>query len=172
MMKRFVFPLCLCLALGIGLLMTGCGAYSFTGASISPEVETVTVETFPNNADIVVPTLSQVFTEKMKDKFLRETRLNLVRRDGDLTFSGAIVDYRIAPASVQSGEQAAQNRVTISIDVVYENLYEPDQNFEQRFSNFRDFPANIDPNSVENEMIEEITEMIIQDIFNKSVNNW
>ena len=149
-----------------------CGIYSFSGASLSPEVKTISISTFTNQASLVVPSLAETLTEKLKDKFLKELSLTLVDYDGDIEFKGAITDYRTVPTSIQSNDQAAMTRLTINVRVTYKNTIEPKQNYETIFSNYVDFDSSQDISSIEDELIEELTEMLIQDIFNKAVNNW
>ena len=79
------------------IFLSACGFYSFTGASISSDVKTVSVQYFPNHAATIEPTLSQVFTERLKDYFLEQTNLSLEMELGDLNFSGEIVKYEIKP---------------------------------------------------------------------------
>ena len=101
------------------VFLSSCGFYSFTGASISPDVKTVSVQYFPNRAATIQPTLSQVFTERLKDYFLEQSNLSLEADGGDLNFSGEIVKYEIKPIAIQANEQAAQNRLTINIKVKF-----------------------------------------------------
>jgi hypothetical protein len=152
--------------------LNSCGIYSFTGASLSPEIKTFTVKTFTNNASLVVPSLSENITEKLKDKFLREMNLKLVESDGDINFYGTVTDYRTAPSGISSTETAATSRLTITMKVRYENTKEPKNNFDATFSNYADFNSTVDFSAVEDELIEQIVEKLVQDIFNRSVNNW
>ena len=107
-------------------------SYSFTGASISPEVKTVTVKFFNKTASLGPASLSQTFTEKLKDKFISQTNLALADKNGDLTFEGSITNYTISPISIQANEIAARNRLTISVNVKFTNLKDEKQNFERR----------------------------------------
>src|SRR5512145_844688 len=97
------------------IVMASCKIYSFTGASIAPDVKTVSIIYFPNQAPLVQPTLSQVFTEALKDKFISQTSLTLVDNGGDLNFEGAITSYGTQPVAIQSGDVASQNRLTIAV---------------------------------------------------------
>lgn len=156
------------------LLVAGCKVqYGFNLTSLPEDVKTVSVAFFTNNASIVQPTLSQVFTEKLKDKFITETNLGLVPANGDFAFSGEIVDYVVAPVSVQSGNTTASlNRLTISIKTKFVCEKHPELGFDQVFTNFQDFDASQDISAVEATLIDEITDMTVQDIFNKSAVNW
>ena len=153
------------------LFMHSCN-YSFTGHSISPEIQTISIQYFPNFASFGPPTLSQTFTEAMKDLFIRQTNLSLVSKNGDLQFEGQISNYASAPVAIQANDRAASNRLTITVDVKFINTKDATQDFEASFSRFADYDSNRDLASVENELIEEINEQLVQDIFNRSVSNW
>jgi lipopolysaccharide assembly LptE-like protein len=166
-MKQVVF-ICLVTC----LVFNSCKVnYTFTGASISPEIKTVSVQFFPNQAPMVQPQLSNEFTETLKDKFVRQTSLELVNGIGDLNFEGIITGYDTKPVAIQQ-EAAAENRLTITIKVKYTNALEPDQSFETSFSAYEDYPSSQNLVSVEEDLMATIIEKIVEDIFNKSVANW
>ena len=148
------------------------GGYSFTGADISADVKSFSVDFFENRAPLVQPTLSNVFTEALKDRFLSQTSLELVSRDGHLGFEGEITNYRVSPQAFTGDERAALNRLTITIRVKFTNSLDASKNFDTNFSRFADFESNISLNAVENEMIKEIVDQITEDIFIRSVANW
>ena len=146
--------------------------YSFTGASISPEVKTFTVKFFTKTASLGPASLSQEFTEKLKDKFISQTSLSLVDRNGDLTFEGSITNYTITPIAIQSNEIAAQNRLSITVNVKFTNLQDEKQNFETSFTRYKDYNSTENLASIEKALITDINDQIIDDIFNKAVINW
>ena len=150
----------------------GCNVYSFTGASISPDVKTVSVQYFQNRAPLVQPSLSQQFSEKLKEKFLSQTSLTVTNSTGDLDFSGYISDYNTQPIAIQSSQTAAQNRLTITVFVKFTNRIDPKQDFETNFSQFADYDSRRTLTEVETELIKIINEKLVDDIFNKSVVNW
>ncbi len=150
----------------------GCGVYSFTGASVPPQAKTVSVAYFPNKAPLVAPLLSPVFTDALRDKFTREANLNMVEKNGDLAIDGEIIDYKTTPVAIQGNQTAALNRLTIVVNVRFVNKYEPDNNFEQKFTEFYDYPSDADLNSISGSLIETITALLVTDIFNKAVVNW
>lgn len=154
------------------LLMAGCGVYSFTGASISPDVKTFSVQYFPNRAQLVQPLLSQAFTEKLKERFISLANLRLTDRDGDLQFEGYISDYRTAPVAIQGSEAAALNRLTISVNVKFVNTKDAKQNFESTFTRYADYDSRKNLQEVELSLIDDVNRQLIDDIFNKSVSNW
>lgn len=160
------------LLLIITLATAGCGVYSFSGASISPEVKTFSVLFFPNRAQLVQPLLSQAFTEKLKEKFISQTNLRQLDRSGDLQFEGYITDYKASPVAIQGTQTAALNRLTISVFVKFTNKVDPKQDFETNFSRYADYDSRKSLQEVEVGLIEEINRQLVDDIFNKSVSNW
>lgn len=146
--------------------------YSMTGASIAPEVKTISIRFFQKTAGLGPASLGQTFTESLKDKFVSQTNLNLVDRDADLTLEGSIPGYTIMPLAIQANETAALNRLSISVSVKFTNLNDEKQNFETTITRFADFESSLNITSIEDQLIREINEQIIDDIFNKTVINW
>ena len=146
--------------------------YSLSGATIPPEAKTISVAFFTNNTTLGGPTISQKFTEKLRDVVSSQTNLALMKQNGDLQFEGSIIDYNVAPVAIQSGDQAALNRLSISVKVKYSNKFDATKNFEQSFSRFTDFKASESLSAVENDLLTEINRQLTEDIFNKAFNNW
>jgi len=163
--------------IALAVIVNSCKiGYSFTGASISPEVKTVFIDFFTNRARVVNPMLSQTFTEEMKDKFVNETGLSMEREQGDLEFSGEITGYEVRPLSIQQSEQgrdfASMNRLTVSVKVVFTNNKDHEQDFNTTFSAYYDWESTRSLNDVESDAVDVIVEQLVEDIFNKSVANW
>ncbi len=156
------------------LAFYGCKmSYSFTGASISPGTETVAISDFPNMAPLINPMLSITLTEALRNKFMSQTSLQLVQYNGDLSFEGKIIKYNTRPMNIQAGnDEAAQNRLTITVKVKFVNNIEPDSGFETTFSRFSEYSSDKNLEDVENALVEEIVIQLVDDIFNKSVVNW
>ncbi len=161
------------LLIPISLLMTNsCGIYSLSGASLSPEIKTVTIKAFTNQANQVVPSFAEKLTEQLKDKFLNEMNLSIVDYNGDISFKGIITDYKIGPASISGDQKATTTRLTISVKVEYKNSVQPEFNYDATFSNYMDFESSENFASIKDDLHEELLEMLVQDIFSKAVNNW
>jgi hypothetical protein len=157
-----------CLLIGI----CSCNIYSHSGASVPADATTFSVAYMVNNASIVAPTLSQELTEKLKTKCINESGLKLTNAVGDFHFSGKITDYKTAPSGIQGNQTTAVNRLSVSVEVVFENRLDSSKNFTQVFSNFVDFDAQQDFASIEQSLIGKITDGLIQDVFNKAFINW
>lgn len=147
-------------------------SYSFTGASISPSVKTVSIAYIPNNAGLVVPTLSRTFTDALRNYFTSQTNLVLVDRSGDLNLDGTITQYAVQPVAIQGNETAALNRLTIMVNIKFTNKTDPKQTWETTFSRYQDYSSSFNLSSVQDGLIADITEQLVQDIFNKAVVNW
>jgi len=146
--------------------------YSLSGASIAPEVETVSVQYFTNRAPLAMTNLEQYITDELKDKFKSQTSLTVVNDIGHLNFEGEITQYDTRPTAIVGDETAAQNRLSVTVSVRFTNEIEPEYNFESNFTRYADYDSNLDLAQVEQELVNEIVEQLIDDIFNKAVVNW
>ncbi|MCF6167106.1 LptE family protein [Lutibacter sp.] len=168
-MKKFNFTILILLV----FTAQSCGIYSFTGTNLHPDVKTVQIDYFPNNAVLIEPVLSQEFTLRLQDLFLQQTNLDLVKSGGDLQFEGEITGYKINPMTATAQQTAAQNRLTVTVNVRFYNNKVEEDNFEQTFSHFYDFDANAQlTGGLLDDALNEILERITQDIFNASVAKW
>lgn len=147
--------------------------YGFTdGTPACTECKTFSVAIFENSNPNAPVNYGQIFTEDLKDAVLNRTKYQLVTDEGDLQFEGKITGYTITPVSIQNNETAAQNRLTISINVIHTNIVKDSLSFNQTFRRFADYPSDQDINSVQALLLEEINEQITQDILNKLNSNW
>ena len=167
-MKKLLFLFLFCL-----LGFSSCKVhYSFSGASVSPDVKTVSIQTFRNNASLAPPTLPQTLNEALKDIFTSQTNLAIISSSGDLNFEGEILNYITAPVAIQSNDQAALNRLTITVNVRFTNLKDEKQKFETSFSRYADYSSTQSLSVVQATLIDDINKQLVQDIFNKAMINW
>ncbi len=160
---------CLCL-----LMATACSiSYKFNGASIDyTKVKTIMISDFTNQASYVNPTLAPEFTEELKDIYIRQTRLEQVTSNGDLALEGEVTGYDFTPMAVKEDALASQTRLTITVRVRYMNNTNPDEDFEQSFSAYREFDSNLMVQQVESSLCAEIIEEIVDQVYNATVANW
>jgi len=171
------FIICLIL---LSIVSHSCGIYSFTGASISPDVKTISIQTFFNNAPLGPSNMSITLTEDIKEYYQQNTSLTLVAEEGDLQLEGSIDNYTLTPVATTANQNqggvdlAALTRITIFVTASYTNIQDDSFDFtNKKFSFIRDFDQNTeDLNSNEEAFVNEIFEQIILDIFNSSVANW
>ncbi|MBC8054836.1 MAG: LptE family protein [Sphingobacteriaceae bacterium] len=157
------------------LMMTvqSCWVYKFNGASIPANMKTVAVDFFENTASMVVPTLSQAFTEELKTRIRTQSRLNIIRDNADAVFEGRITDYSLTNVAVTAGEKANLVRLSITVSVKYTSTLDPESSFEQSFTQFEQF--SLDNGSIQTQeprIIPIVTKRLTEDIFNKAFANW
>lgn len=154
-------------------IVHSCGIYSFTGTSIQPDVKSVTINYFEYKALKVNPSLSNQLTEALQEKFIKLTRLEQVDMDGDLEIIGSVTGYDVKATAITANEQAAQNRLTVTVKIDFVNRKYPEDDFQGKsFSAYADFDAMTSLESVESTLCEDIVEQLCEDIFNATVANW
>ncbi len=169
MMQKFL-KLCL---VSISLLtLQACGIYSFTGADTG-DAESFQVNLFQNTASLVEPGIERSFTNALQDRIQNQTSLSLTNTGGDLVYEGEITQYYIAPMTATSSNTAAENRLTIAVNVRFYNNLDPEKDFEKQFSFYWDYPANQQlVGSTLDTALDEIFLRLTQDVFNASLTNW
>lgn len=171
--KIYIITITLLLAICCNSCKLASVKYSTTGASISPDVKSYSVDYFPNKALPVVPYLSTLFTEKLTQYMRSKTGLiEMTDNNGDIRFEGQITGFTQRPIDIGRDEVAAQNRLTIEIRVKYTNTKDDKYDFDSRFSNYADYGIDADYDSMEERLIIEILDKIIDDIYNKALVNW
>ena len=165
--------ICLLLLL-IPLMVLNSCSVKLNGASIPPEMKTVTVQFFENNAAMVVPNLSQDFTEALKLRIRNQTRLSITQTDAHAIFEGRITGYDIRPIALQNNNAptAGGNRITIKVSVKYTNNLNPKQSFEEPFERFKVFKLVGSLQSMEPALIKDVTAQLTEDIFNRAFAQW
>jgi len=154
------------------LLFSSCGIYSLSGADIG-DAKTFQVNFFQNNATLVEPGIDRIFTNQLQDFINSQTSLSLTNEGGDLIYEGEITQYYIAPMTSTSQNTAAQNRLTIAVNVRFLNNKDPEKDFERNFTFYYDYPANQQlTGGTLDTALEEIYLRINQDIFNASLTDW
>lgn len=156
--------------------------YSFTGSSLSPETKTIQVKDFLNNAPLINPNLAQQFSIAIQNRFLQRTTLKGAKENPDILIEGEITDYTISPTTISSATtassgatiQAAQNKLTITVKVHYENHVkdEEQKSFDRIYSDEASFDSNMDISQIETTQVKIVNERIINKIFNDIVANW
>ena len=166
----------ICCALLLAALVTaGCGVtikYSLSGASIPPDAKTFSVAYFPNNAPMVEPILSTTLTDALIDKFTRQTRLAQVDEGGDFAFEGELTGYSSTTASVASDDYALLNRLSITVKVRFTNVLDEAMSFNKSFTAYADYDSTKLLTEVAGELVPEIVDQLVNDIFQAAASNW
>lgn len=163
-LKLLTYSICL------SFLLSGC--YSFTGTNFDPNIKTYYVEPFRNNASNAIPALEQTVTENFKEKIRTESRLLFADTNPDIEFKGTVVDYRISSEAPAPGEFTALNRLTIVVAVEYINNFDEEKGWKKNFSHFVNFDSSEDITSIQDDLVAEILDQILEDIFNKAFTDW
>ncbi|MBP1639398.1 MAG: hypothetical protein H6Q17_981 [Bacteroidetes bacterium] len=157
-----------------GIILNSCSiSYKFNGSSIDyTKTRTITITDFPNNATLIYPQLAPKLNTALKDLFNRRTKLQQVKRNGDMQIEGEITDYRITPLSIQSNALAAQTQLTMSIRFKFTNTKNSKDDIETTLSASQTFDSSKMLTTVQetlaNEMVKELTEKI----YNQTVARW
>jgi hypothetical protein len=149
-----------------------CKVYSFTGANISPDIKSVTIEPIQNRANNGPASLNQNFTDKLKVKLVSEANLRQVANDGDLIFKGYFSGYVVTSQAPTAQVQSGLNRLTVTLHIDFQNTKDPKDKWSENFTRFADFPGTENLINVENALIEEINKQLVDDIFNRALVKW
>ena len=155
----------------IAAVCAACGIYKFNDTSIAPDVHSISVYTIENRAMKVNPILSNTLTVALQDQYRKLTNLEMLEEGGDLEVSGFITSYEVTPTAVTSQEVAAQNRLTVTVKIVFKNN-KHEEDFEKSFAAFQDYDSNLSLDAVEAQLVDDIVEILVEDIFNATVANW
>lgn len=155
-------------------LLTGCSiSYKFNGASIDySTTHSIAIADFPNNAALVHPPLSNQLSEGIRDLFIRQTRLEVTRKSGDLELEGEIIGYELTPMGISASGFSAQTKLTLSVRVRYNNNINPDDSFEKTYSAFQTFDSNMMLTDVQDALCETMITEISESIYNDTVAKW
>jgi hypothetical protein len=160
------------LIFGFCVWIGGCKVYSFTGASVSPDIKTVNVVNFNNQSENGNTAISQNLTDQLKDKFISETNLTMVSSGGDIEFHGTVTGYSIHGQAPTGEQTTAINRLTITVKVDYFNRHNEKENWSQSFSRYGDYESTKNLVDVEQQLYSDINSQLAEDIFNKAFVNW
>jgi hypothetical protein len=158
----------------VAVILTACRiSYGFTGTSIDYTVtKSITINDFPNQAALVYPPLAQAFTEELRDKYTRQTRLQMTTSGGDIEIEGEIIGYDLAPMAVKEDNYSSMTKLTMTVRVRYTNKATPDKDFEQTFSAYREFDSNLQLQDVQDDLDSQMSKEIVEQIFNATVADW
>ncbi|GAB3273849.1 hypothetical protein GCM10027347_46480 [Larkinella harenae] len=170
--KSFKSSFALFLLFNASFFILSCGKYSFTGTTLDPNIKTITVNTFTTTAAGGPANLPIQFTEKLKEYYQRYTSLKVVPNNGDIILEGSISGYDVLPVAATASDQAAQNRLQVTVQVRFSNAKDESKNFDQPFSFYQDFPANRTLSQSEGSLLPKIQDQLVLDIFNKTAADW
>ena len=154
------------------LITSSCGFYTFSGASISPEIKNIKISYFINEAENFKANLDRDITQKLTDFIIEQTDLSVNNDNYEIEINGKIVSYDITPISISSNDFANQNRLSISVNIDFKNYINEKENYNQKFTRYVDYKSDQNIEEIESELNDQIIEEICIDIFNKTFVNW
>lgn len=156
------------------LLLNSCViSYKFNGASIDySTTKTISIADFANVAALVYPPLANNLSDGIRDLFQRQTRLEQVRRGGNLELEGEIIGYNLTPMSVSADSYAAETKLTITVKVRFTNNVAPEDSFEKTYTAYQTFDSSRMLNDVQDELCNTMITEIADQIYNDTVAKW
>ncbi len=153
-------------------MTSSCGFYTFSGASISPEIKNIKINYFINEAENLKANLDRDITQKLTDFIIEQTDLSVNNDNYEIEINGKIISYDITPISISSSDFANQNRLSISVNIDFKNYINEKENYNQKFTRYVDYKSDQNIEEIESELNDQIIEEICIDIFNKTFVNW
>jgi hypothetical protein len=148
-------------------------SYKFNGASIDySETKTIQIAEFPIRSSYVWGPMGPMFNNQLKDQFANHTRLEQVKRNGDLKIEGEITRYEQRNKSVSAEGYSAMTELTMTVNVRFTNNKNHNEDFEQQFSASASYETTQSLNSVQEELVTQMVKDLCDQIFNKTVANW
>ena len=156
------------------LCLTGCTiSYKFNGSAINYDIyRTIDISNFPIRAALVYPPLQQTFENKLLDYVTRQTKLQEIDGPADIELSGEITGYSLSPQAVGTDAYSTETRLTITVHVKYTDNKNPTNNIDQTFSAYRQFSSSIMLTDVQDDLCNQISEELVNLIFNATLGNW
>lgn len=164
----------LVLSIGLLLILNACTLQlKFNGASIDyTKTKTISISEFTNTAELVYPSLTQQFSQKLRDVYMRNTRLQILKKAGDLHLEGEITEYYLTPMAISTDTYAAQTKLTMTVNVRFTNHKNPQDDFEKKYTAFQTFDSSRLLSDVQDELLKTMMEEITDNIYNETVAKW
>ncbi len=158
----------------IVLLLFSCSvSYKFNGSSIDySKTKSLSISDFPNTAELIYPPLSQEFTEALRDSYAKQTRLQLLKKGGDMHIEGEIIGYQLTPMSISADSYSSETKLTMTIKVRFTNDKNPADDFEKSYSSFQNFDSNRMLTEVQDELMKIMVAEMVDNIYNDTVAKW
>ena len=164
-MKKFLY-------IPLLFIISSCGFYTFSGASISAEIKNIKIGYFINEAENFKVNLDRDITQKLTDFIIEQTDLSVNNNNYEIEINGKIISYDISPISISSNDFANQNRLSISVNIDFKNYINEKENYNQKFTRYVDYKSDQNLEDIESELTDQILEEICIDSFNKTFVNW
>ena len=158
----------------VALCATSCSvSFKMNGANINYQTtHTISIAEFPNNAPMVNPTLSNALSEGIRDLFQRQTRLEILRKGGDLELEGEIIGYDLTQGAISVDGYSSENKLTIRVAVHFTNNVNPEESFDKTYTSYQTFDSARMLTDVQDELCTAMITEIAENIYNDTVAKW
>ena len=155
-------------------LLSACSVtYSFNGASIDyTKTKTIQIADFPIRSNYVWGPMANIFNNQLKDQYANHTKLQQVKRNGDLKIDGEITRYEQRNKSVSAEGSSAHVELSMTVNVRFTNNANHNEDFERQFTASQSYDSNLSLNAVQEELVTQMVKDITDQIFNATVANW
>lgn len=162
------------LLFAITLLFSGCSiSYKFNGSNIDyTKTKSISIAEFTNSAELVYAPLAQQFSEKLRDVYTRNTRLQVLKKGGDMHLEGEITEFYLTPMAISADTYASQTKLTVTFNVRFTNAKNPEDDFEKKYTAYQTFDSSKMLNDVQDELLKTIIEEVTDNIYNETVAKW
>ena len=156
------------------LLLSACSvSYKFNGASIDyTKTKTIQIAEFPLRTSYVWGPMGPMFNNQLKDQYASHTKLQQVKRNGDMKLEGEITQYTQRNKSVSAEGYSAQTELSMTVNVRFTNNANHSEDFERQFTATQSYETTQSLNSVQEELVTLMVKDICDQIFNATVANW
>ena len=172
-MRRFLMAVGMTLT--ITILLNSCSIrYQLDGASVDYNlIKTISIQDFPNYATLVNPVLSAQFSDALRNKYIRQTRLKIVESSADLELEGEITGYNIKGMAVKEDAFASMTELSVTVKIRYVNNKRPSDDIkDQSFTASKPFSNTETLDQVEDQLVTEIIDDLVDQIYNATLGNW
>lgn len=158
----------------ITLTVVSCSvSYKFNMSSIDyTKVKTIQIAEFPIRSSYVWGPMGPMFNNRLKEQFADHTKLSQVKRNGDLKIEGEITNYSQRNKSVSAEGYSAQTELSITVNVRFTNNTNHQEDFEQQFTATTSYETTQSLAAVQDQLVTEMIDDIVDQIFNATVANW
>ena len=156
------------------LLTSSCKmSYKMNGSWIDyNKTKTISIATFANTAELVYPPFAVDFSQALRDTYMKNTRLQVLNKNGDMQLEGEITEYYLTPLAISTDNYASQTKLTVTINVRYTSKANQADDFERKYSALRTFHSSEMLTNVQDALLKEINEEICEKIFNDTAGKW
>lgn len=164
----------LCLIVGVSLMLVSCTiSYKFNGSSIDyTKTKTISISDFPNTAELIFPPLAQEFSESLRDVYTKQTRLQMLKKGGDIHLEGEIVGYQLTPMAISADTYSSETKLTMTVNVRFSNSKNTEDDFEKKYTAYQPFESSRMLSDVQEELMKIMIADIVDNIYNDTVAKW